>query len=188
MLQQTVATARVSAGFGATDPQKRVQMLMYGMEALLKIKPEFMQEVDGPEIAKEIFGALGYNDGKRFLPKMEDGQKEDPKVTELVQMVKQLQQVVDNKVVEQKGKVSIEQIKAESRRAESAMRREEFLVKLAQDRQLKLVDVAVKNKSTVAKIADDAGIARDANSINLLKELNKQRELSFKMTTGRDGI
>ena len=188
MLQQTIVTARVSAGFGATDPQQKIQKLMFGLETLLKIKPEYMRELEGSELAKEIFGALGYNDGKRFLPRMGEEGQEDPKVAELMQMVQQLQKIIDDDTVKQQGRIQVEQVKAGSRR-------EELLIRLQQERQLKLTGMALDRKTTVDKITKDAGIADSKNQLALLTELNRQRdiaerkrELDFKINSGKQGI
>lgn len=60
---------RVNVGYGATNPQMRVEKLLYGVQAIEKIAPVFGQiGGDLKEVVKEVFGALGFQDGARFFP------------------------------------------------------------------------------------------------------------------------
>lgn len=68
----------VNVGFGATDPKRRVEKLVFGLSTILQIRPELQQRIDDEEIAKEIFGALGYKDGSRFLLPEDQMQPQEP--------------------------------------------------------------------------------------------------------------
>jgi len=70
----TLVIPRVNVGFGATDPQQRVGRLMMGLSSIGKVSPEAIQNLDVSEVIKEVFGSVGYRDGKRFFLKDKEGQ------------------------------------------------------------------------------------------------------------------
>jgi len=77
---------RVDAGMGASDPMQRIQKLQLGAQALaLMLGQEVVQGSAQKEaLVEEVFGILGYKDGKRFF----DPDKQDPR---LMAMQQQLQ-------------------------------------------------------------------------------------------------
>lgn len=85
-------TVNVNVGMGATNPQQQVERFTFGLKALKEILADgVIQQAGGnvQEISREIMGKLGYREGKRFFPEKED---QDPRITELENMVAQLQQ------------------------------------------------------------------------------------------------
>jgi len=197
---------QVSAGFGATDPQQKIQKLMLGLKTMFEIKPEYMQQLDGVEIGKEIFGALGYNDGSRFINEMEEGD-EDPRIAELEQMVQQLKQMIEQDVhkiqaktqAETAGKVEVEKIKQigaiEGKKIDASVSRSELILTLQNERQNIVFKVAAERQTTVDKLMQDSGMATAKSQIDLMGKINDRfkikqqaKELNFKMTTGKDGI
>lgn len=77
-------TLKVNVGMGATDPMTKVQKLIMGATSYANIAKMGIPGLNTNEIGKEIFGHLGYQDGRRFFS------VEDP---EKVQMQQQLQQM-----------------------------------------------------------------------------------------------
>jgi hypothetical protein len=75
-------TLKVNVGMGATDPMTKVQKLIMGTTAYANIVKMGVPGLNTNEIGKEIFGHLGYQDGRRFFS------VEDP---EKVQLMQQLQ-------------------------------------------------------------------------------------------------
>lgn len=75
-------TLKVNVGMGATDPMTKVQKLIMGTTAYANIAKMGVPGLNTNEVGKEIFGHLGYQDGRRFFS------VEDP---EKVQMQQQLQ-------------------------------------------------------------------------------------------------
>lgn len=109
-LMNTEYNVRVNVGFGSTSPQKRVERLTMGVKTLGEISPEVIQKLNIQEITKEIFGAMGYRDGSRFV--LEDkGKDEDPKVKQLEQKIQELSQMLDKDKVKADAQVKIAQIK-----------------------------------------------------------------------------
>ena len=99
---------KLSVGFGATNPQKQVEKLAFGLQTLGNFLPKKIQQLDGDEISKEIFAALGYQDGKRFF---KDEQQEDPEKQEMAKVIQKLQQQLQMKQAEIQGKIQVEQTK-----------------------------------------------------------------------------
>src|SRR5208337_572870 len=61
-------TLSVNVGMGATDPSAKINKLAMGLLTLQKIAgPAFSSQIDFEEVTKEVFGALGYSDGTRFI-------------------------------------------------------------------------------------------------------------------------
>lgn len=106
---------RTNVGFSATQPEKRIGKLMFAMDALGKVLASPMAaEIDRAEVAKEIFGAVGYRDGSRFMPNIANNGKEDPRIKQLQDTIAQLQQVIQMKQVEQQGKLEVAKIGADA--------------------------------------------------------------------------
>lgn len=77
-------TLKVNVGMGATDPNTKVQKFIVGVNAYAAIVKAAVPGLNTNEVGKEIFGHLGYQDGRRFFS------VEDP---EKVQMAQQMQQM-----------------------------------------------------------------------------------------------
>jgi len=102
-------TLSVSVGFDATDPRKRIEKLAVGMRTIGEFFPQIIQQADPEPVINEVFGALGFDTGKRFFPSLGEGQ--DPQIQQLQQQIQQLQQFIQTKQVETEGKIKVEQIK-----------------------------------------------------------------------------
>jgi hypothetical protein len=110
-------TVRVNVGMGATDPIMKMRNLAMGIEIIIQVINNIPPgtPINVIEIAKEVFGFVGYEDGERFLIK-ELG--EDPEKLQMSQMIEQLQaavqelqQQIEVKQVEQEGKLRDTQMK-----------------------------------------------------------------------------
>ena len=60
-------TVGVNVGMGATDPVRKIERLLLGIRTMGEINPDIINTLNQPEITKEVFGALGYKDAKRFI-------------------------------------------------------------------------------------------------------------------------
>lgn len=76
-------TIKVNVGMGATDPQMKLQKFIAGVTAFTAILKEPVPGLNKQEVGKEIFGHLGYQDGKRFM--MQD----DPEKAQMQMMMQQ---------------------------------------------------------------------------------------------------
>lgn len=105
---QSDINVKLSVGFGATNPQKQVEKLAFGLNTLGHFLPQKIQQLDADEVTKEIFASLGFQDGKRFF-EQEKGQ--DPQVKEMQQQIQELQQQLQQKQIESQTKIQVEQVK-----------------------------------------------------------------------------
>jgi len=81
----------------ATNPNDKVNAIALGMGAIKTILSEGLLEKYGlqpQELIKEILGALGHRDGGRFF---KFDEQEDPRITSLMQQVKELKAALDAK-------------------------------------------------------------------------------------------
>lgn len=67
MLQGSM-NVQVNVGFGVTNPRQRIERMALGLNTVLSFQPQMAQRINGDEIAKEVFGALGYRGHTRFFP------------------------------------------------------------------------------------------------------------------------
>lgn len=102
-------TCKINVGIGATDPDRKLNRFLTGAKAIGELLgPSILQQANVEEIVKEIFGALGYRDGKRFFNF--DGQ--DPMVKMLMQQLEELQKSLDRKELDSETKVKVAEIGA----------------------------------------------------------------------------
>lgn len=105
-------TLTVSVGMGATNPQEKVNRFLTAIRALKEILAGGELQQYGlkvQEVAKEIFGNLGYRDGSRFM----DMSMEDPRLAELTSQVQQLQAALDAKNPPEVVAAQVDKIRAE---------------------------------------------------------------------------
>lgn len=86
-------TINVNVGVGATNPQTQVERFVFGMRNLSEILgPSFAQRINVEEITVELFGKLGYKDGKRFF-----NWGDDPKFDQLIAQIEELTAKLEQK-------------------------------------------------------------------------------------------
>ena len=61
----------VNVGMGATDPGQKVERFSVGLTTLANVMPDISGRLNYEEVVKEVFGQLGYQDGKRFFNNLE---------------------------------------------------------------------------------------------------------------------
>jgi len=126
MLQGNM-TVEVNVGFGATNPQQRVNKITMGLNTILTFAPQMGARLDGEQVATEILGALGYRGVERFFPAEGEGENAQP------------QQQPD-------PQLQIEQFKAQTQ-----MQLEE--VRAQQDQQRLQLEMQLKQAEMQAKMA-----------------------------------
>jgi len=70
----------VNVGMGATDPMMRLNKLLTGARAFAEIVSLGQSGLNTEELGKEVFAAIGYRDGGRFI---QEGQ--DPRIQQIMQ-------------------------------------------------------------------------------------------------------
>ncbi len=125
-------TLSVNVGMGATDPVMKLQRFVYAVMSFANIAKAPPPGMDLKEIAKEMFGLSGYQDGTRF---MIEGQ--DPEVVKLMQQNKQLMQQLQQLNIQLKNKEGANVVRLETTRDTNRAR-------LQQNRETQATKVAVE--------------------------------------------
>lgn len=116
----TESRMNVNIGFGATNPQKRVERIGTAMATLAQAAPMALQQADQNEIAKEVFAAMGFPNTARFLPFVNDkpGQEQtDPKIKVLQQQLAQAQAMADPNQARVQGMIQVETLRGRNQLA-----------------------------------------------------------------------
>lgn len=106
---QARTRVRINVGFNATTPEKRIGRLVLALKTMAAIFPQALLTANQGEIRKEIFGAVGFDDGERFFPS--EG-KQDPQVQALQAQIQQLQSQLQSKMLDNQAKKDVAEIKA----------------------------------------------------------------------------
>lgn len=160
---------KVNVGFGATDPQKRVGRLLFALDVLGKYRTDWLSGLDMMEVCKEVFGALGYRDGSRFLPALNG--EEDPRITQLTQQVQQLTQMLEGRTAEKQMEIE-GRIQVATINAEAGMQRTELQLGVA----LKLGELKASVEQARLQLElVDRQLAMELNDVKR-RELYLQRE------------
>tara|TARA_R110002012_G_C11659719_1_gene612100 strand:- start:1363 stop:3537 length:2175 start_codon:yes stop_codon:yes gene_type:complete len=139
---------KVNVGLEATNPMSKVNNLMTALAGLGNI-PGFMERVNLPEIAKEVFGQLGFKDGARFVTF-----DEDPKIQEMAAQLEELQGVIQSEQMKLQNRVQIEQMKQQGN-LQSANIKSVTELKIAQLKmQMDYIDLQLKGEDVATRRAE----------------------------------
>ena len=86
-------TVNCNIGMGATNPQMKVERLLYAIVKLSEVAQAPVPGLKFQEAAKEVFAQIGYKDGARFVQYADD---EDPIYKQLQSVIQQMQQEIAN--------------------------------------------------------------------------------------------
>lgn len=101
-------TLTVNVGMGATDPQSKLQKLVFGAQSYINIVKQAPPGFNTQEFGKELFGFMGYQDGKRFMT------VDDPQKLQMAEQMKQMQGVIAQLQQQVKEKMTGHQVKAQT--------------------------------------------------------------------------
>lgn len=104
----------VNVGTGATNPQTQVDRFFFGLNTLAGTLGEsFVQKIDVDEVIQEVFGKLGYKDGKRFFI---DDEGQDPRIAELEAQLQEAQRLLELKYDPAEQEAKIRKIDADTKK------------------------------------------------------------------------
>lgn len=104
-------TLSVHVGMGATDPVQKLQRFVYAVMNFAQIARNQPPGLDLKEIAKEMFGLTGYQDGSRFMI-----EGVDPQTAKLMQENQQLKQAMQKAGMKLQNKDGANIVKLETAR------------------------------------------------------------------------
>lgn len=173
-IQQSMIVS-VNVGMGNTNPEQKMQRLMMAVKASAEM-PEQAQKTDWDEIAKEIYAYAGFGDGERFM-KTEDELKEkgeQPPPPEVQMKKMELDAVAKENDKQRQFDGQLGQMESQSKE------------------RIEMAKLALSENITMAELQTKLGIEQSkdktARDLGAITAQNFNRELSFKMDTGRDGI
>lgn len=142
-------TLSVNVGIGATNPQQKVERLVYGMNAVAGL-PGGLDGLNADEVRTEIFGALGYKNGARFFTPAEGEEQPEPPP-------------------------SPEMLDFELRKEEMQRKFDIENKKLQQDYELRMADIAARENLTLAQLQAKLQMDRDKDERRTALELQKDK-------------
>lgn len=139
-------TLSVNVGMGATDPEARFQRFMQAAGAYTSMVKEGPQDLNLPEVRKELFGLAGFKDSMRFF---------SPQVDVRLQQAQQMMQQA-----EAVAKQIVDQHKDRIQRRERALDEKEHTLEMkmleaSQDGALELRKIMMEFQMKAAELAFD---------------------------------
>jgi hypothetical protein len=200
----------VNVGMGATDPMMRLNKLLTGARAFAEIGQLQAQgggNLNTEELGKEVFGAMGYRDGGRFIQEGEDPRMQEMK-KEYEEAIAKLQEDLQKAKMNMEAKIAEVELKRDiaianqeleeekavaDAKAEIARLRQELVlaeekaaneIRIAQEKAQASIDVALikaEAQSVIAenKAANDEKLAAKESQSNIkIAELQAKAERS----------
>jgi hypothetical protein len=140
-------TIKVDVGMGATDPAAKLQKFLMGVTAYAQIAQQPPAGMNINEVGKEIFGHLGYQDGKRFMT------TDDPQKMQLMQKLQQAYMQSMGDKVQLQSKEQANKVKLATEMAKIQKDRDLEVARLAVEREIKLAEIGQKDKHKAADLA-----------------------------------
>lgn len=163
-------TVRVNVGMGNTDPQSRVEKLIFAVKATAEL-PKMAGKLKSGEVANEIFGMVGYKDSTRFFRTDEEQKKyaqENPEQPPLEIQLK-------------KEELGI-------RKEDNQSRHQREVMKLEKDAQLDFAKLAIEKGFKYDDMMTKLGIAiqsdRTSRDTAAASNVTKLDEMRLKRETG----
>jgi len=162
---------KVNVGISATDPLRKVQNLITGIQMLGEL-PGFAQSLNSQEIVKEVFGALGYKDGERFI-----NMEQDPQVAELQAQIEQMNAYIQSEQGKLENRIAIEQMKQQGNLEAANLKYGAEIRKKEMESQLRYLDLQLKQEDVATRRAE-LMLQREA-LINQIadEELSRQQDI-----------
>lgn len=165
LLDQSLVV-KVNVGMGSTNPAQKIQKLQLALNMAAQL-PTISQRLNEDEIAKEVFGYAGYNDGARFLVPADQVEAPEPQP--------------DPNVV-------VAEIRAQVERERMQAQGEKEAMALALEREIAFAKLAAEQEMTMTQLYEKLGLERekaDKNfKLNALRERNRTNEMLLKQETG----
>jgi hypothetical protein len=157
---QTFAVS-VNVGMGAVSPQQRLQKIQTAVATVTQLVPDAAMAINGAEVAKEVFGAAGFDNGTRFfdfakVEQMKANPQPDPAQQLAQQQAQQKFEIDQGKLQLEQGKLQLEQAKAEAAKELQDAKIAEIMTKmdliLSQTDHTKSQTDLTKAKATTEKV------------------------------------
>lgn len=175
MMNQELVTT-VNVGMGNTDPTKRINKLMMGINTAINL-PGAAQRLNTDEVINELFGNLGYQDGERFFTPAEEAKPQepppDPKLKEIEARLQIAQQEQQIKQQQLQMNIQIEQTRL-------AQDKELAMMKLAADKDMKLSELQARLGIQQQQFQQKERQIQTQRDVVALREKNRMIDVDFK--------
>jgi hypothetical protein len=159
-------TTTVNVGIGATNPMQRIENLTLAIGTLSQFAPQTVQGLDSKELVEEVMGAVGYRDGSRFYPTL--GEEPSQEVQQLQSQVEELTAIIQQKQIEQQGRIEVEGLKQQSASRRQMMKEQQDAKAAEQNRYLDYMDRMIKSEQNqLAK--EELELQREQMAFNMEK-------------------
>lgn len=150
----------VNVGMGAVSPTQRMQRIQSAVATTVSLIPDAGAAINGEEIAKEIFGAAGFDNGSRFFDfaKVEE-MKANPQPDPQQQLA---QQQLEAQIQNNQGKLEVAQgkLQLENGRLEIENQKLQAQIKEIEAKiNLIVAQTATANVTAVYEAVQTAGVA-----------------------------
>jgi hypothetical protein len=135
-------TVRVNVGMGNTDPQKRVEKLMYATKNAASL-PGMAMRMKSSEVADEIYGSLGYKDASRFFRDDEEQQ-----------------QYIKENPPKEDPEIQLKKMELEKNKEDNAMRHQREVMRLEMDAELGFAKLALEKDLKLSELYQRLGLER----------------------------
>lgn len=163
-------TVRVNVGMGNTDPQTRIDKLLFAVKATAEL-PKMAGKLKSEAVTDEIFGMVGYKDSTRFY-RNEQEQAEYAKANP----------------EQPPAEIQMKQLELDIRKADNEARHQREIMKLEKDAQLEFariaVDKGVKEGDIQSRYESAATSNQTARDIAAASNITKLDEMRLKRETG----
>ena len=179
LLKQDVLL-KVNVGMNATDPLRKVQNLLNGVNALAQF-PGVAEQINLPELSKEIFGQLGYKDGSRFVVIQES----NPEMQELQAQLEELQMIIETDKAKTEGRMQIQAVKSAGDKEVAQIRSQTEIEKELIGQQTDIREAEIRHQDSVTK-RGELLLQKEA-LLSEMSEKDMERELEIK-DSGKSGV
>ena len=179
LLKQDVLL-KVNVGMNATDPLRKVQNLLNGVNALAQF-PGVAEQINLPELSKEIFGQLGYKDGSRFVVIQES----NPEMQELQAQLEELQMIIETDKAKTEGRMQIQAVKSAGDKEVAQIRSQTEIEKELIGQQTDIREAEIRHQDSVTK-RGELLLQKEA-LLSEMSEKDMERELEIK-ASGKSGV
>jgi hypothetical protein len=156
LLSQQVTT-KVNVGMGATDPQTKIQKLLMAIQSLAQLSQAPIPGLKFDEIVKEVFGYLGWKDGKRFI---DEADQKSPELMQAQQMIQAMQQEIEklqkqllDKQQATEAKLIQTKMKEEGETKRTELEAQTDILTTQMDNEQKLAVAAINQRAAQARIS-----------------------------------
>jgi hypothetical protein len=155
-------SVRVNVGMGNTDPQRRVEKLMFAVKNAAGL-PGMAERMKTTEIADEVFGALGYKNSVRFFRNDQEQQEH-----------------MQANPPKENPEIALKKAELKKNIKDNDQRHQREVMKLEADTQLRFADLALKKSMKLDDLYAKLGMMRmqdkTARQTKALDNVVKMRE------------